>query len=275
MRTAQAAASFVMGGPSVSLAPNSQGWSWDGTYVAGYRGAVTNSAYFGPSGTVQRTITATTLTSINAGSMSGLNAFIAPWWYSSDSAAYNQTVVNFFLGGGALFLLDDMGIQSGIATQLGIPTHDSSDGSVSNGVAPLFSGPFGTATNVTQTAEHGYLVASEITSHGGFVCSVNASSQITAACFNAGAYAAGAGPMVITTDVDMITTSPSGTAVYGPLNANAVFALNATAFLLTGTTPTTPTNPTASAPALSDFGLVGLAGLLIASATILIGRRTN
>jgi hypothetical protein len=222
---------------------------------------------------VKTTISATTLTSITAGTLSSLNGFIAPWWYNSDSASYNQTVVNFFLGGGALFLLDDSSAQTGIAALLGIATQDASDGSVSNGSAPLFNGPFGIATNVTQTAEHGYLIAGNITSHGGFVCSTNASGQITAACFNAGAYAAGAGPMVITTDVDMITTSPAGTATYSPLNANGQFALNATSFLLTGTSnPTPPTTP--AAPALSDYGLVGLAGLLVASATIMIGRKS-
>ena len=235
---AHAATNFVMGGPQVAtLAANSGGYGWDGQYLAGYRGALTNSAYFGPGAPVSRAITTTTLTAITPATLSGVNAFIAPWWYNTDSAAYNTAVVNFFQSGGSLFLLDDQSAKSGVAAQLGVPTHESSDGSVSNGAAPLFIGPFGSTANVTQNAEHGYLVLSEITAHGGFACSTNASGQITAACFNPGAYSAGAGAMVITTDVDMITTADGGgTAIYSPLNGNAKFALNATAFLMTAST---------------------------------------
>jgi hypothetical protein len=270
--TAQAAATFVMGGVAGStLAPNSGAWSWDGEYLAGYRGALGNRVFFGPSGTVPRSIATITLTSISAETLRGLNLFISPKWFNSDSAPYNQLVVNFFRAGGNLFLLDDMSDKSGIAALLGVPTHDSSDGSVSNGGAPLFNGPFGFPTNVTQAREHGYLMAPEIYAHHGFVCAMNPSNQITAACFNAGAYAPGAGAMVITTDVDMITTlGAGGTAAYTtPPSSNAIFALNATAFLLTNPQATGRT----AGRTMSALILFGLTALGIGLAIAMVVRR--
>jgi hypothetical protein len=269
---ARAAGPFVLGGPSASLAPSSGSWSWDGSNLAPYRSALTNTANFGPSGVVKTAITATTLTTISPSTLSGLNGFIAPWWYNTESSAYNQMVVNFFLAGGDLILLDDGTAQDGIAALLGIPDAGSSDGSLSNGPAPLFNGPFGIATNVAQSQEIGYLPMASITAHGGFACSTNASGQVTAACFPAGAYAPGSGAMIITGDVDMYTTSPNGAASYSPLNSNGIFALNGAAWLLAGApgpvgTPTTP-----SAPALSPFALVVLAIVVCGVGVMLVGK---
>ena len=44
---------------------------------------------------------------------------------------YNTLVLKVFTGG-SLFLLEDSSAQHGVTAALGIPTHDSSDGSVSN-----------------------------------------------------------------------------------------------------------------------------------------------
>lgn len=271
---AQTAATFVMAGAAGStLAPHSGAWSWDGEYLAGYRGALGNRVFFGPSGTVQRSIATITLPSITGEALRGMNGFIAPKWFNSDSAPYNQLIVNFFRSGGNLFLLDDMSDKSGIAALLGVPTHDSSDGSVSNGGAPLFNGPFGFPTNVTQAQEHGYLMAQEIYAHHGFVCAMNPSNQITAACFNAGGYAPGAGAMVITTDVDMITTlGAGGTAAYTtPPSSNAIFALNATAFLLNSQMPSHTSGRTLSALILFGLTVLGI-GVTIA---IVVRRRAR
>lgn len=259
---AKAAVPWVLGGASSSLAPNSDAWSWDGADIAGYRGAVANAAYFGPSGIVHTTISPVTLSTISPSTLSGLNGFIAPYFYNGDSAAYNTMIVNFFLAGGNLFLLDDASNYDGIAAALGIPTIDGSAGSLSNGGAPMFVGPFGTTSNVTQSFTVGYLSMANVLAHGGFACATNASSQITAACFPAGAYAAGSGGMIITGDVDMI--SSAGTATYSPLNANGTWALNGTAWLVGGapavlTTPAPPGTPAPPAILLTLLGLSGLA----------------
>lgn len=269
---------FVIGGPASNLAPNSGSYSIDGSTMAGYVAAVMNAANFGPSGTVKTTVTVQPMSSITAGTLSGLNAFIAPWWYSSDSAPYNQLVVNYFLAGGNLILLNDSTNQNGISGILGIPTLGQADGSPEGGLAPIFIGPFGTATNVIQSAEIGYFSASAITSHGGSVCGVNTSGQPVVACFPAGAYAAGAGRLLIINDVDTWSTQAS----YSPLNSNGIFALNGTAFIIQGgaLTPTpapTPTGtptptPTTSVPTLSEWGMAALMVLLLASAIFAISR---
>jgi len=269
---AVAAGPYVIGGPATSLAPSSGAWAFDAANFVAYRAAITNPANFGPSGTVKVTVSPTVLSTINAGTLSALNAFISPWWANGDSAAYNQLVVNFFTAGGNLILLDDSTQQDGIATLLGIPTLGQASGSPENGVAPLFSGPFGVASNVIQNAQIGYLAnsaatASAITSHGGTVCGTNGSGQVTAACWAPGAYAAGAGAMIIVADVDTWTTQ----ATYSPLNSNGIFALNGTAYIVSNATSTTPPPP-ATVPALSDWGLVALALLLIAAAMTLIAR---
>jgi hypothetical protein len=222
--------------------------------MAAYRAALGNPAYFGPAGTVKTSITTTTLTAITPTTMSALNGFIAPWWYDTESASYNQIIVNFFLAGGDLILLDDGSGQDGIAALLGIPTNDGSTGSVSNGGAPLYIGPFGTATNVTQTAEIGYLTAANITAHGGFVCSTNVQGQVTAACFPRGAYAPGSGAMLVIPDVDMYSTY--GTATYSPLDSNGIFALNGMAYLLGQGTAAVPSVPAVAPTALLVLGIL-------------------
>jgi MSHA biogenesis protein MshQ len=220
---------------------------------------------------VKVTISPTTLSTINATTLSTLNVFMSPWWDNGDSASYNQLVVNYFKAGGNLILLDDSTQQDGVAALLGIPTLGQADGTAENGGIPLFNGPFGIASNVVQSAQIGYLAsstgtASAITSRGGTVCGTNGSGQVTAACWAPGAYASGAGAMIIVADVDTWTTQAS----YAPLNSNGIFALNGTAYVIGAGGTTTPV--TASAPVLSDWGLVGLAVLLIASAMVLSAR---
>ena len=230
---AQTSPTMVIGGPDGALAPESGSWAWDGSYLAAYRSAITTPANFGPDGTVQTSVSTVNLSSITAGTLAGLNVFIAPWWYNADSGSgpgsYAQTVETWFLNGGSLILLDDGSAQDQIAADLGFASTNQSDGSASNGGAPLFNGPFGIATNVTQTGEHAYLDTTNLAAHGGFICSTNASGQPTAVCFAAGAYAPGAGAMLITGDVDMF--SSYGTATYSPPDANGIFALNATAWM--------------------------------------------
>lgn len=254
-----AAANFVIGGPNSTLAPSSGSYSFDGSEWTNYQAAVTNTANFGPGGIVSTPVSIQVLSSITAGTLSGLNAFVSPWWYNSDSSSYNQTVVNYFLAGGSLILLDDSTGQDGIAALLGIPTVGGADGTPMNGGAPLFSGLFGAASNVLQSGEIGYFSAANITAHGGTVCATNGSGQPTAACFNRGAYAPGSGAMVIINDIDTWTSE----ANYTSMNSNARFALNGTAFIINAPVVSGP--PTV--PALSEWGVVALAALLIGSAS--------
>jgi hypothetical protein len=228
-------AQYQLGGANAALTPNSFEWSWDGTQLAPYRAALEDPAYFGPAGVVPVQIVTSTLAAIDAGTLAGLNGFIAPWPSDSDySPAQVTAIVNFFLAGGDLILLEDDSGHDVIGQALGIPT-SGSNGSVSNGGAPMFNGPFGLAVNVTQNGNVGQFAAADIASHGGSVGGTNAAGQITAAFWAPGAYAPGAGALIMMGDVDM--WSAFGGAVYGPglagMDDNGRFALNSTAFVVT------------------------------------------
>ena len=259
-----AAGTFVIGGPSATLAPNSGSYSIDGSTLGAYEAAVTNPANFGPSGVVKTAVSFQPLSTITPATLAGVNAFMAPWWFATDSAPYNQIVVNYFLGGGSLILLNDSNNQNGISGLLGIPTAGQATGSVENGAAPIFNGPFGNATNVVQAFQIGYFTAANITAHGGTVCGTNADGQATVACFAAGAFAAGAGRLIIINDVDSWTTQAS----FSPLNVNGIFALNGTAFIVNGGSGSGAT----AVPTLSEWGLAGLSLMLMASAAVLMAR---
>ena len=170
---------------------------------------------------------------IDAGTLSGVDGFIGTYISDANGAPYAQAVADFFLAGGDLFLLQDTAGYDPIGSLLGVPTFSSSTGSVSNGSAPLFDGPFGTAMDVTQNGSTGELDPDDIAATGGTIAATNADGEVTAAVWNPGDYAPGAGSMVIFGDVDMIS-GPFGGATYDPLDDNGTFALNAVAFLLEG-----------------------------------------
>jgi hypothetical protein len=230
--TAQA---YVVGGAGQSLVPGSNCWAWDSSCVADFRGALENPDYFGPTGIVEETITTVTLNTVNASTLADIDMFIAPWVSDSDGASFGAAVVDFFLSGGDLFLLNDSAGWDYFGQLLGVPTSVST-GSVSNGGAPLFDGPFGIANNVTQHYQVGQLNASDIAAKGGQIGGTNVDGQITSAYWTAGEYAPGAGSLFIIADVDMIaSTTGCGFAVcgarYDTLNDNGIYALNTFSFL--------------------------------------------
>ena len=227
---------YVLGGPAAT----SGSWSWDGAYMTAFRAAITNPAYFGPGGVVNKTITPTNLSVVNASTLAPLNGFIATWWDDASSAPYVTDVVNFFLAGGDLILLQDDSGHDLIGQTLGVPTFSSSNGSPSNDGAPLYNGPFGSPANVVQSGSVGQLNPADIAARNGTVASVNSAGQVTAAVWNAGQYQPGAGQLLIVADIDMWSTA-YGTVSYSPLNNNGQFALNGMAFI-SGFSPTVSAN---------------------------------
>jgi hypothetical protein len=198
--------------------------------IAGYRAAAEDPSNFGPAGVVMaQSITTTNLSSVTAATLAQLDGFVASFWADSDTTAAEATaVIDFFLAGGDLILLQDDSAHDAIGEQLGIPT-SLSDGLASNGGTPLFEGPFGSASNVAQSDTTGQLSVTDVFSHGGGAGATNGSGQITAAYWNRGDYALGAGRLLIIADVDMWATT---NATYAPLNDNGTFALNGTHFTL-------------------------------------------
>ena len=255
------AAPYVVGGASQAITSDSGSWAWDGAYLTGFRAALENPSYFGPAGVVNRSIQTTTLGAVNAGALAGVNMFVGTWISDAQAAPMSAAVMSFFLGGGDLFLLQDDAGHDALGTALGISTTASS-GAVSNGGAPLFDGPFGTAHDVNQFYLTGQLNGAAIAAHNGHVGGVNAGGQITSAYWKAGEYAAGAGALFIIADIDMIaTTTACGQPVcgggYAPLNDNGIYALNTFSFLQSnGGTPPIP-EPETYALMLAGLGLMG------------------
>lgn len=247
------AAAYTLAGPAAALQPSSGPWSWDGTNNVDLRLALADPAYFGPAGVVNETITTVSLPAINAASLAAADGFIAPWISVGDSAPYEQAVVNFFLSGGDLWLLNDSTGRDGIAELLGIPTIGQNNPiSAVNGGAPLFDGVFGIATNVTQGGgEEGFLSLADVIANNGTVAGTNVQGNVIAAIWAPGQYAPGSGALIIVADVDVFTTQAS----FFPLDDNGIFTLNTFAFLATA-------QPVPAPAALTLFGL-GLAGLLV------------
>jgi hypothetical protein len=100
-----------------------------------------------------------------------------------ESSSYHTDVMNFFLDGGDLWLMQDSSGRDGIGTQFGIPTVGQTLISPVNGIAPLFNGPFGIANNVQQGGdEEGLLSTANVLSKNITIIGQNTENQmITAA----------------------------------------------------------------------------------------------
>jgi hypothetical protein len=234
-------ADYIVGGASGLIATDSGAWAWDGSYMAGFRSALANPLNFGPGGVVNRTISTTNLTTVDNATLAGVNMFVGAWNSDFQGSLFSPAVMSFFLSGGDLLLLQDDDSHDPIGSGLGLNT-SASTGTASNGGAPLYNGPFGTATNVPQLYNVGQLSAAEIAAHHGHVGGTNATGQITSAYWAAGEYAVGAGAMFISADIDMIATTDGlcgascgahyGTGgLAGGMDSNAKYALNTFSFL--------------------------------------------
>jgi hypothetical protein len=249
-------AQIVVAGPSQALSSSSGDWNWEnGTQLSPFKTALADQDNFGPGGTVDTALTLTTLNTIDATSLAGVDILVLPWWHDADSTPEQVSAIqNFFFSGGRLFLLDDSSGQDEVAESLGVPS-SGSDGSASNDGAPLFDGPFGTASDITQNGSTGQLLQSDIDAANGHAGAINGAGQVTAAFWDTDEFQAGAGRMIILGDVDMIT--PFGSGEYDPLNDKGKFALNAVAFLIEGSRTVPP--PVIPLPPAALSGLAGLA----------------
>ncbi|MDO6692913.1 hypothetical protein Q4574_06435 [Aliiglaciecola sp. 3_MG-2023] len=228
------AQAYLVGGPNSSLQTSNSGYSWDGgSFITDFRNALENPLFFGAGGVVNESITTMDIIPDAAG-LAGVDGFIAPWWNVSESSAYHADVVDFFLNGGDLWLMQDSSGRDGIGALLGIPTVGQTAITPVNGIEPLFDGPFGVANNVTQGGgEEGFLSTADVLNANGSIIGMNTENQVIAAAWGAGQYAAGSGSLIVVADIDMFTTQ----AQFNPLNDNGIFALNAFAFLATSDEP--------------------------------------
>jgi hypothetical protein len=162
-----------------------------------------------------------------------VKAIIVPWVQklpTSDAAPYGEALVNWYRQGGQLWLLQDDPFHDPIGTLLGVPTATATFGPrLTNGVAPTFEGPFGTARDVEQRLAVGALDPGDVAAHGGTVTGYAETGEAVVASWREHEYASGAGRMVIATDVD-------AAHLFARPPAHRIWSLNTIAFLLAADT---------------------------------------
>ena len=228
----EVASGYVIAGNSSPISPNNQSWAWDNLQPSEFRAAVEDTNNFGSSGVVDQAVVTIDLTTLNASTLTNVDAFIASWWLDADSNAYGSVLRDFLLAGGDLVLLQDDSGHDAIGSFLGFPTIDGSS-SPTTVTSPFQEGPFGAVGSLTHVGQFGYLDTNNVTNNGGTVCGTDSNGRTTIACWDEGEFAPGAGQLVITTDVDYITGDFGG-ANYDPLNAKGTFGLNLVDFLING-----------------------------------------
>ena len=231
------AGTITFGGPNATL--DSDSWSFDGSQLSGWSSAILNPANFGPGGFVGHSINKQSMGTINAATLANVDVFVSPYWNDSAANPFVGTVVDYFLNGGNLFLLQDHSSFDAIGAALGIATIGTDSGNPHTGSGALFNNVFGNPASVEQAGTQGYLSESAVLANNGTVGARSSNNFVTAAYWNPGDYAAGAGAMVIMADVDMISNQTSD---YIGMNNNAQFALNSTAFLANSSQVPEPTS---------------------------------
>ncbi|USN99235.1 MAG: hypothetical protein H6810_00715 [Phycisphaeraceae bacterium] len=218
-----AAQVYVIAGPGPSLNTGSYSWA-TGEYLTDFRAALENPDYFGPSGVVTTDIATLDLDTVNVVTLSKVDAFISPFWFSADPAAVSA-VQDFFLAGGDIILFNDTVAVDSIADGLGLPTVPGPNGTQQmTGTGFPFDGPFGTPDQVTFFGLWGTLDGHAIQITNGTILGRASTGHPTVAYWPAGAFEPDAGQMLIVTDIDSIATA--GVADYDALNFNAAFGLN-------------------------------------------------
>ncbi len=223
-------AATVVAGNSTAIAPSSSSWAWDGTEHAELRAALEDGANFGPAGRdTSDTITTVNLVSADAASLAGVDIFVSSWWRDVQSAPFEADIVEWFLAGGDLLLLQDGTDRDGISTRLGFETIGGGAGqNTVSGV--LANGPHGVVSEVSQAGSFGRFDNDVITGLGGEIFGQNSNGQATIVGFEEGAFGATSGRLLAFADVDLISGQLGG-ADFDPLNAKGTLALNAFSFL--------------------------------------------
>lgn len=223
-------AATVVAGNSSGIASLSSAWSWDGREHAELRAALEDSANFGPAGRdTSDTITTVDLVSADAASLAGVDIFVSSWWRDVQSSPFETDIVDWFLAGGDLLLLQDSALHDGISTRLGFETENGSNAQNTISGA-LADGPHGTVTQTTQAGQAGHFDNDTVTALGGEIFGRNANGQATIVGFAEGAFGATSGRLLAFADVDLISGNNGG-ADFDPLNAKGTLALNAFSFL--------------------------------------------
>lgn len=224
-------ATIVIAGNDSIVSSSSSTWAWDGTQHQELRDALEDTDNFGNSGIVGHEVELRTLGSnITASSLQDVDIFVASYWFDSQAAIYSSVLIDYFLAGGDLIILQDSSAYDGIGEALGIATNAVTTNPTTVSSASLLGdGPFGTVAPINQIGTIGHLDSTAISSKNGTVCGTDAAGRATIACWQDGEYAANAGSLTIFADVDLIS-GLYGEADFSPTNDKGRLALNTFAF---------------------------------------------
>jgi hypothetical protein len=232
------------------------GWSLFGSCLATTNNYLTDAANFGPTGTdhVNLDLSAGGMPTATADSLKGVNVFFTGYVASSTYTADEKTaLLNYVKGGGALIGTSDE-TDYDMSDIFGMTLADSpggvETGTITDPTSPLADGPFGTVTSFTQ-----YDAVAHWTDIGpGQTVGTNPEGPAIVV-IPPGALAAGSGPVVMVSDVDVFSDCADEAGVTNGSITNETLIKNIFAYVANFeatpiTTTTVPaTTSTTAAPA--------------------------
>lgn len=232
-------------GPSADIQLNGQNYEWDGgTKISGFKAALENQVLFGPNGIYTTDFSVLIASNpITASDMADgvlqvtgngvFDCFVSYHLLDLDiSDAQSTTVVNYFLEGGDLLLVNSDSSHDEVGAKLLVPTLVTlaAEQNLAGGKF-AFDGPFGTANNV-KVSKPGKLREEDVLATNGIPFAYNPSGEVIGAFWPEGRYLNNpdAGTMVIITGRDIAANENASYG--GAANSNGTFMLNTLAVLM-------------------------------------------
>lgn len=237
---------YRFNGPTADIQLNGQKYEWDGgEKISNFKEAIEDPVLFGPEGIFETNfnirIANTPLSAEDfadgilqfPGSNKEFDCFVSYHLLNLDiSDAQSTTVVNFFLEGGDLLLINSDSSHDEVAEKLFVPTLVTLAAEENlSGDKFAFNGAFGTANNV-KTDKPGKLREEDVLATNGIPFAYNPSGEVIAAVWPEGRYLnnPATGTMIIITDRDIAANENANYG--GAANSNGIFMLNTLAVLM-------------------------------------------
>ena len=225
-----------------------------GSCLATTKGYLADPANFGPSGVANVTldVSGTGMPTATPDALNGVNVFFTGWVDSTTYTPDEKTaLLNYVKGGGALIGTTDA-LDHDMSDIFGMTLADgpgTTTGTITDASSPLADGPFGTVTTFNQFADVGHYTD---IGPGQTVGTNSAGPAIVV--IPPGALAAGSGPVVMVSDVDVFSDCDASVGSTGSI-VNAALIKNTFAYvagyeasLQTTTTTAAPTTTTTAPP---------------------------
>jgi hypothetical protein len=230
-----------------SATRTSGSWGITESCLATTDGYLTDTANFGPSGTVKATmdVSSTGVDTVTSSNLAGVNVFFVGYVLTSTYTDAEKTaMLNYVKGGGTMIVTSDDPTYD-ISSIFGVTDAESPGGletaNITDTSSPLADGPFGTVSSFLE-----YASVSNFSDLGP-ASQVGANPEGAAlAVIPPGALSATSGPVVFVSDVDVFSDCSDEEAPVGSI-ANETLIKNIFAYVATAkATPPSTTTTTAS-----------------------------